>query len=151
MAQRALSILNLGIACLMVAAGVLTFIKILTNGDKDLLHLLSAVYMAMFGALLGSYEILWWMPLPWLNRWVRKNFGFLYGMRGKTVYLVFVAFLYFSLWQKKNSYDKTEIMTMSAGSALFINGLVHVVVLFRYKDLVNSYKAPSVGYDDDIF
>lgn len=89
-----LSILNLGSAAMMAALGVLTLVEVNKSGSvSDLSEPFLASYMCMFAVLLGIYEVMWWMPTPKVNRVMRKNFGFLYGLLGKGFYLIFVACL----------------------------------------------------------
>lgn len=54
--------------------------------------------MIIFAAILFLYELCWWQPFPAINRTFRKNFGFMYGLRSKGFYLVFIAFLTIGLY-----------------------------------------------------
>lgn len=64
-----MSVINIGLAALMCALGVLTLIEIDKAGDlSDLSEPFLASYMVMFAVLLGIYEIMWWIPMPELNK-----------------------------------------------------------------------------------
>lgn len=89
----ALSLLGIGLAVMMAALGVLTIIEVNSSGVGDFSEPFLAAYMVMFAALLFMYELMWWTPMPSVNKAMRKNFGFLYGLRGKGLYLIFVACL----------------------------------------------------------
>eukprot|EP00588_Corethron_pennatum_P010742 CAMPEP_0194280716 /NCGR_PEP_ID=MMETSP0169-20130528/18468_1 /TAXON_ID=218684 /ORGANISM="Corethron pennatum, Strain L29A3" /LENGTH=188 /DNA_ID=CAMNT_0039025547 /DNA_START=74 /DNA_END=640 /DNA_ORIENTATION=+ len=146
-AQRWLSVYNLGTACLMAATGTIIIIDLVLD-RVDPTKTVEALYMILLSLLLGSYEILWWIPLPWLNKSLRKNFGFMYHMWGKTAYLVFAAFLFFSLLDSPDKWPRTHWLAISSGIVLGVGALVHVMVLCKYKDLAKSYTSPTVGLDD---
>ena len=76
-----------------------TFISFHNNNTNksDLSEPFLAAYMVLFALLLFIYELMWWSPAKKLNKNMRKNFGFMYGLRGKGLYLIFVAFLCFGL------------------------------------------------------
>lgn len=67
--------------------------------------------MFIFSALLLAYEAMWWKSVNSINRLLRKNFGFMYGLRGKAAYLTFVAFLCLGLESLKN----LEVLMYSTG------------------------------------
>jgi hypothetical protein len=74
----AMSILNIGLAFMMATLGVLTIIEINKAGNlADLSEPFLASYMVMFALLLGIYEIMWWIPMPGLNK-VRISLIFLF-------------------------------------------------------------------------
>lgn len=64
---------------MMTALGVLTLIQF--SGVSDTSAAFLAVYMIIFAALLGTYEVMYWVGIPWINKILRKNFGFLYGLK----------------------------------------------------------------------
>jgi hypothetical protein len=84
-----LSLLNMGLAAMMGALGVLSLIVNPPAGLADLSPAFLAVYMVIFAALLFCYEFIWWQPVAALNVMFRKNFGFLYGLRGTYVVVPF--------------------------------------------------------------
>mmetsp|Transcript_11134 Transcript_11134/g.22028 ORF Transcript_11134/g.22028 Transcript_11134/m.22028 type:complete len:194 (-) Transcript_11134:193-774(-) len=150
-AQRLLSVYNLATASLMAATGFIIIVDLILNRKRDGVdpsNTIEGFYMILLSLLLGSYEILWWMPLPWLNKSLRKNFGFMYHMWGKTAYLVFAACLFFSLLDSKAKWPNTTYwLAIASGIVLGAGALVHVMVLCKYKDLANSYTSPTVGLD----
>ena len=55
------------------------------------------VYMMLFAMILFLYEAIWWRNVGWVARGLRKNFGFLFGIKGKAFFILFIAFLNFGL------------------------------------------------------
>ena len=75
----------------------------MTFGGLDgLTEFFVTIYMFVFSGLLLVYEVMWWKSIGPINKLWRKNFGFMYGMRGKALYLIFVAFLCLGLEGMEN-------------------------------------------------
>lgn len=136
-----LSILNMGLAAMMTALGVLTLIQVHRAGLQDFSEPFLACYMIMFAVLLFIYELMWWSPFPNLNKGMRKNFGFLYGLRGKGLYLIFVAFLCFGLGKDAS----VKELNYATGAAFLAGGLLHYFVICFHPDLAMKYQAPTAG------
>jgi len=47
-----------------------------------------AVYMIFFSSLLFTFELMEIKPTEWVDHLLRRNFGFLYGTMGKSLYIV---------------------------------------------------------------
>jgi hypothetical protein len=138
----ALSILDIGLSVMMAALGVMTIIKVKGAGvGKDFAVPFLAAYMIMFALLLFLYELMWWTPLPVVNRAMRKNFGFLYGLRGKGLYLIFVACLCLGLGKKSS----VKQLNWATGFAFLAVGCLHIFVIFSHPDLALKYVAPTAG------
>jgi hypothetical protein len=93
-----LSILNIALSGLLIALGIITWISFVGDfggvfSSSEWSVVLLASYMMLFAILLLTYETMWWAPNGTINRVVRKNFGFLYGIRGRGGFLIFVACL----------------------------------------------------------
>ena len=142
-----MSVLNIALAAMMVALGVLTIIEVHKEGlkDGDLSEPFLATYMIMFAALLGIYEFMWWMPVPHINKSMRRNFGFLYGLLGKGLYLIFVACLCLGLGT--DAYVKE--LNWATGILFLVDGCLHVFVVFFRKELALKYQAPTAGLTAD--
>ncbi len=87
LAMMACTVLNLGLAFMVAANGVLAM------GHKDSASDVVGIffvgfYMLIFAVLLGAFEILQICPLQALDNPFKRNFGFLYGSVGKSLYLV---------------------------------------------------------------
>ena len=86
--------------------GTLGFMTIIDNKPTsidDVTEFFLGIYMIIFAAILFLYELCWWQPFPAINRTFRKNFGFMYGLRSKGFYLIFIAFLCIGLYDEGES------------------------------------------------
>jgi hypothetical protein len=133
--------MNIGLSVMMAALGVLTIISVHENGVGDLAEPFLASYMILFAALLFFYELMWWRPLPGINKSLRKNFGFLYGLRGKGLYLIFVACLCLGLGQDAS----VKEMNYATGAAFLAGGCLHIFVVCARPELAIKYVAPTAG------
>ena len=138
----ALSVLGMGLSAMMVCLGVFTIIEINKNGVGDSMsEPFLAAYMILFAVLLFLYELMWWTPLPGVNKAFRKNFGFLYGLRGKGLYLVFVAFLCLGLGKDAS----VSALNWATGVAFLLVGCLHWFVVCFRPELAGQYVAPTAG------
>jgi len=144
-----LSIMNMGLAAMMASLGVVTIVQVHRSGVSDLSEPFLAAYMVLFALLLFIYELMWWSPAKKLNKNMRKNFGFMYGLRGKGLYLIFVAFLCFGLGKEA----KVKILNYVTAASFLGGGLFHLFVIFFRPAIAMEYQAPTAGIlsnDDDI-
>jgi COPI associated protein len=125
---------------MMAALGVLTLLT-LTFPIVDPSLAFLAVYMMLFAILLFAYEFMWWTPIAWLNKMLRKNFGFMYGLGGKGAYLIFVAFLCLGLGND----GLVKILTWATGISYLVFGTVHVLIPLMNPTLALKYQAPTAG------
>jgi len=94
----------------------------------------------MFSLLLFTYELMWWISVPTINRIVRKNFGFMYGFKGKGLYLIFVAFLCVGL-----DNGGEEWLRYFTGVAFLSGGILHLFLVCFRPEIVETYQAPTAG------
>ena len=159
-----LSLLNMGLAVMMAALGVLTIIAVHKGGVQqaatdddaaggnnnnnnnnraynkyDLSEPFLAFYMILFAVLLFCYELMWWSPLTALNDNMRKNFGFMYGLQGKGLYLIFVAFLCFGL----GADARVLILNYFTGISFLLGGCLHIFVVCYKPDVAAEYQPPA--------
>jgi hypothetical protein len=105
---------------------------------------LLASYMMLFAILLLTYETMWWAPNGTINRVVRKNFGFLYGIRGRGGFLIFVACLCLGL---RHFNDNTvHILNIAAGFTWLGTGVAHVALAITHPTICSNYKPPTAGF-----
>ena len=125
----------------MGTLGILTLIEVHRTGVRDLSEPFLASYMVLFAILLLVYEIMWWAPVPNVNKGLRKNFGFMYGLRGKGLYLIFVAFLCFGLGKDAS----VKELNYATGAAYLAGGCLHMFIIFFKPEVALTYAAPTVG------
>jgi len=142
----ALSIYNLGIAAMMGALGIIALVHYNPSSLNDLTQLFLSIYMAIFATLLFSYELIFWTHIPKLNVMYRKNFGFLYGLKGKGLFLIFIAFLTLGLLDDSTqSYVKG--LDWATGIAWLAGGCLHLFVSCTMPEVNQAYKPPMAGLD----
>jgi hypothetical protein len=93
----------MGLSAAMGTLGVVTVMDHKPSSVDELTVFFLGIYMIIFSAILFLYELCWWQPFPAINRTFRKNFGFMYGLRSKGFYLLFIAFLTIGLRDETKS------------------------------------------------
>jgi hypothetical protein len=136
-----LSFFNMLLATAMAALGVLTLLEY-TEFD-DITTVFLSVYMVIFGVLLFLYELIWWQPIAYLNRMFRKNFGFMYGLKGKGFYLIFIAFLCLGLRDTQGS--KVKGLDWATGISWLVAGVLHVSLAMCWPEIAEKYRPPTAG------
>lgn len=126
---------------MMGSLGVLTLIEVHKNSVGDLSEPFLASYMIMFACLLFLYEMMWWAPLASVNKGMRKNFGFMYGLRGKGLFLIFCACLCFGLGRDAS----VSTLNYATGAAWMATGLLVYFIICFHPDTAMEYAAPTVG------
>mmetsp|Transcript_63336 Transcript_63336/g.187181 ORF Transcript_63336/g.187181 Transcript_63336/m.187181 type:complete len:132 (-) Transcript_63336:84-479(-) len=127
----------------MMALGVLGLMNF--SQGSDLSEAFVALYMILFSSLLAIYEFMWWSTIDSLNKSMRKNFGFLYGIRGKALYMIFVAFLAIGLEHKVIKW-----LQWTVGIAFLAVGVLQMFISFARPQWVSSYKSPTGGLSDNV-
>merc|ERR1712232_1030870 len=111
--------------------GVVAILNYFGNGGKnirDYPEIFIALYMLVFSILLFTYELMWWANIDYLNKVLRKNFGFLYSITGKAMYLIFVAFLCIGLDEKLTGNQKW--LKWTTGISWLVTGLFFLVLRY---------------------
>ncbi|CAB9500300.1 expressed unknown protein [Seminavis robusta] len=141
-----LSVLCLALAGSMGTLGVLTLLETKATSLEDIAATpFLASYMIMFALLLFLYEMMWWMPVPAVNKTLRKNFGFMYGLKGKGFYLIFVAFLCLGLMGEQS--QTVEYLGWATGIAFLAVGILHIFLILSNPDFIDYYKPPTAGLE----
>ena len=130
----------------MGTLGVLTILDYEFSSLQDIAATpFLASYMILFALLLFSYELLWWVPIAPLNRTLRKTFGFMYGLKGKGFYMIFVAFLCLGLLEEN---DQTiKLLGWATGIAFLAIGVLHIFLILSNPDFIDKYTPPTAGLD----
>ena len=104
-----------------------------------------SVYMILFAVLLFLYELMWWKSVDAVNKSLRMNFGFMYGIKGKASYMIFIAFLVIGL---KDDVSVTGLRWATGGCFLG-TGILLFFLNISKPELLSSYKAPTAGFGQD--
>jgi len=148
--QRIFSVVTLGLCGAMAATAVYVLLNVGFTDGKEMSEAFVGCYMIIFSMLLAGYEIMWWMPVPWVNKSLRKNFGFLYGLKGKAGFIIYVAILNFGLIGSNDaevgdSGYTVEEFNIGVGICMLFNGLCHFFIYCRHHEHFETYEAPSAG------
>jgi len=131
----------------MACLGVFALIDVSTFDVNDISQIFIAFYMILFAFLLFLYELMWWLTIDKVNVIIRRNFGFLYGIRGKALYLIFVACLCIGL--QKGILGNKEWLRYFVGIAWLCAGCLHIFLFYWKSDLLGEIKVPTGGFDGD--
>ena len=145
--QAVLSILIIICCGLLITVAAFGLIDFNYANVMNYSDLFVSIYMILFGSLLLTYELIWWslLPIPALNKSMRKNFGFLYGIKGKSLFVIFVAFLNFGL----RAEIRIPYLAMGTGIFFLVVAVLHLVIAFWKPHLVGTYHAPTSGLTDN--
>jgi uncharacterized membrane protein len=86
---------------------------------------------------------MWWTAIPAVNKNLRINFGFMYGVKGRAAYLIFVAFLVLGL---KNDRISIGWLRYTTGALFLGTGIFMLVLAFSKPELLGKYEAPTAGF-----
>ncbi|EEC47421.1 predicted protein [Phaeodactylum tricornutum CCAP 1055/1] len=138
-----LSFLNFGLAAMMGTLGVLSLIHFNPGSSSDYSAAFLSSYMVIFAVILFLYELIWWTPIAALNKMFRMNFGFMYGLRGKGLFLVFIAFLCLGLRDENASGVKG--LDWATGLAWLGAGCFNIFIWMTWSEASAAYKPPTAG------
>lgn len=88
-------IINLGLMIMMSATGALGIRN--SSSITDSSTIIVGLYMILFSGMLATFEIIQIYPCSLIDLLYKKNFGFLYGLMGKSGFTVFMAVLSFGI------------------------------------------------------
>ena len=140
-----LSIVDFGLSALMATLGITSLIEMDIPNLDEITEAFLAVYMVIFAVLLALYEFIWWQPIASLNKTFRKNFGFMYGLKGKGFYLIFIAFLCLGLW--KDEATAIKGLDWATGLAWLAAGCSHVGFSMCWPEMNEMYKPATAGLE----
>ena len=102
-----------------------------------------ASYMILFSALLFFYEATWWCTIGSVNKMIRKNFGFMYNVKGKALYMIFAACLCIGI--NSSLLGKMDWLRYLAGIGWFAMGVFLLVLSYTKPALFSNYYIPTRG------
>ena len=105
-----------------------------------------SIYMILFAVLLFLYELVWWTNVEAVNKNLRMNFGFMYGVKGKAAYLIFVAFLVIGLKDDVS----VQFLRYMTGGCFLGTGVLMLFMHFSKPELLAGYQAPTAGFGGDV-
>jgi len=114
-------LINVGLCIIMSAAAVLALLELV-----DIPTAVLACYVWAFSCMLFCFET----QLKFIATIINDNFGFLFSARGRTVFLLFISFLCFSL----------GILGLIAGILMILNACFNFYVILRYPEYVEMQR-----------
>mmetsp|Transcript_3851 Transcript_3851/g.5995 ORF Transcript_3851/g.5995 Transcript_3851/m.5995 type:complete len:179 (+) Transcript_3851:41-577(+) len=119
--KSAFSFFFLGGAFMMACTGALGIGT--ANGAEDTGTVFVGLYLLMFAAMLFIFELVLLKPITSIEMFFKKNFGFLYGPIGKSIFLIFIGILSFGLESPRPLAIGTGcVMVFLATAVLVVNG-----------------------------
>jgi len=125
LAKGVFTFFNIGICVFMAATGALG-VK-LSAGITDSGNAFVGVYMCLFASILFVHEMIQLYPCEFGDSFGKRNFGFLYGINGKSIYTCFMAVLCFGL-------RKPSDISLPCGVVVFAWGIFQVLYHWRFPD-----------------
>lgn len=116
--------------CLLMALTAIIGIEYV-NDVQTSEKLFVATYMLFFSTLLFVFELVEVRPIEWIDHLLRRNFGFLYGVVGKSLYIIFIAVLSFGLGDPQS-------LTFATGSSLCLFGILMLVLYLKYPEMFET-------------
>jgi hypothetical protein len=115
------------LCALMIVTAVLGLREI-SGGASSSGKVFVATYMIFFASLLLIYEVVDIKKIEWIDHMIKRNFGFLYSTPGKSLFIIFIAFLSFGL---ENPYT----LTLSTGLCWAVFGGLQLGLYLKYPEL----------------
>lgn len=81
-----LKVATLGLSSLMLFTALYGLSQV--DGFADLNKMFVGVYMICFAVMLLLFEIIQLQPMVWLDHMYQRNFGFMYGVKGKGFFII---------------------------------------------------------------
>ena len=97
-----------------------------STSAQDVGNIFVGIYMAFFGCLLAFQEMIVLCSCDGMNKIMKKNFGFLYGVHGKSSFMVFMAILPSGL--------EGVPLRVPCGVTVGIWGILHTAWYFKFGD-----------------
>ena len=102
-----------------------------------------ASYMILFSVLLFFYEATWWCTIGSVNKMIRRNFGFMYNVKGKALYMIFAACLCIGI--NSSLLGKMDWLRYLAGIGWGAMGVFLLVLSYTKPALFSNYYIATRG------
>ena len=130
--RQTLKAITMVLCVLMFATACVGIQKV--NGVNTAGKIFVATYMLFFAVLLFLFEAIQLRNIEWLDHMFQRNFGFLYSVMGKALFVIFIAFLSFGLGDPQG-------LTMATGLSLACFGAAKVALFLKYPELFEDEAA----------
>jgi hypothetical protein len=114
--------------CLLMLVTAFLGLGEISGGNQSSGKVFVATYMLFFSSLLLVYEVVDIKKVEWIDHMIRRNFGFLYSPPGKSLFIIFIAFLSFGL-------EEPYALSLSTGLSWAIFGGLQLGAYLKYPEL----------------
>lgn len=120
-------IVNMGLCVMEAACGGLGIVHATSIKDTALVFI--GLYMILFAAIIFLFELIQIRPCGYIDEVWKKNFGFLYGVGGKSLFIIFMAILAFGIDE-----PKVKAMAISTGVIVLFGGVVQGIIYWKWPE-----------------
>lgn len=110
--------MNALLGCYTIFVGIMSWILGFATSVEQII---ASVYIVLFGALLVAFE----MRNEALDKTIQLNFGFMYGYKTRTIFLIFIA-----IWPLSMG---GHWMTVLDAILLFLNAFFNLYVIYHVR------------------
>ena len=121
--------LTIALSVLMVLTALIGLTEV--GGIEESGRIFVGIYMIFFSVLLMMFEISQIRPCENVDIMFKRNFGFLYGTKGKALFIIFVAFLSFGL-------TEPATLCFATGSLYALLGAFQIGMYLKFPDLFDD-------------
>ena len=121
------SFLNIVVSACMAGVGVLGMQDAQSADDTGIIFI--GLYMLIFAILLFTYEISCLCPCEFLVKFLKSNYGFLYGPFGKGAYMIIICIICFGLDADSK---RVKDLAIGTGAAVCFVGCVELILSYLY-------------------
>lgn len=122
-------VITIALCLLMILTALIGLSEV--SGVEESGRIFVATYMVFFSVLLMIFEISQIRPCENIDFMFKRNFGFLYGTKGKALFIIFVAFLSFGLTEPATLCFATGFMFACLGG-------VQIAMYLKYPELFDD-------------
>lgn len=119
-------VINMGLATMMAATGVLSFQQFGNVNGNQLSQAFVSIYLLLFAAIWFTFECNQIKPVDPIVFQLKRNFGFLFHPMGKSLFIFFVAFLNFGVQE--------DTLGLATGILCLLDGIILIVLYLKYPE-----------------
>ena len=97
----------------------------------------------MFAAILFLFETIQIRPCDLPQKIYKRNFGFLYGIKGKAIFMIFIAFLNFGL-------SSPRALALATGIVLIFLGAVQILIHLKWPEYMEEPTARAEKFQNSM-
>mmetsp|Transcript_28852 Transcript_28852/g.92932 ORF Transcript_28852/g.92932 Transcript_28852/m.92932 type:complete len:178 (-) Transcript_28852:269-802(-) len=118
--------INVGLATMMAATGALSFKQFGNLNGNQLTQIFVALYLLLLASVWFTFEVSQIKPMDFLTFQLKRNFGFLFHPMGKSLFIIFVAFLNFGVQEKT--------LGLVTGILCLADGIILIALYLKYPE-----------------